>query len=87
MKVDVVSVEEAARILDCSEWTVRNLIRTQVITTAFVRASDGHTGNPGYGMYLDEIEHLKETRKNKARKKSKRNGKEDIKLLVEEMQA
>ena len=46
MKVDVVSVEEAARILDCSEWTVRNLIRTQVITTAFVRASGGHTGNP-----------------------------------------
>ena len=69
MKVDVVSVEEAARILDCSEWTVRNLIRTQVITTAFVRASGGHTGNPGYGMYLEEINHLQETRKNKARKK------------------
>ena len=69
MKVDVVSVEEAARILNCSEWTVRNLIRTRVITTAFVRVSDGHTGNPGYGMYLDEIEHLKETRKSKAEKK------------------
>ena len=69
MKVDVVSVEEAAGILGCSEWAGRKLIRAQVITTAFVRASGGHTGNPGYGMYLDEINHLKETRKNKARKK------------------
>lgn len=69
MATDVISVHEAAKILGYCEGYVCQLIRNNVITTAFVRSPDGYGGKPGYGMYRDEIELLARTRVKYAKKR------------------
>lgn len=69
MAIDVISVHEAAKILGYSEGHVRQLIKNNVITTAFVQSPDGYGGRPGYGMYRDEIELLARTRVKYAKKR------------------
>lgn len=69
MAIDVISVHEAAKILGYCEGYVCQLIRNNVITTAFVRSPDGYGGKPGYGMYRDEIELLAKTRVKYAKKR------------------
>lgn len=69
MAIDVITVHEAAKILGYCEGYVCQLIRNNVITTAFVRSPDGYGGKPGYGMHRDEIERLARTRVKYAKKR------------------
>lgn len=69
MAIDVITVHEAAKILGYCEGYVCQLIRNNVITTAFMRSPDGYGGKPGYGMYRDEIELLARTRVKYAKKR------------------
>ena len=69
MAIDVITVHEAAKILGYCEGYVCQLIRKNVITTAFVRSPDGYGGKPGYGMYRDEIEQMAKTRVKYAKKR------------------
>ena len=90
----IITVSEAAKILNYSQSSVCKMIRDKVITTAFMRSPDGYGGKPGYGMYRSEIEELAKTRvKYKKTKKTVKENKpvaevdknKEVKLVLEEI--